>query len=166
VVDAGQATATTGPFWLGPDLGSLFAGALIADASAMTQLSYDTLSPTPVNVLVLGAGWTSTFLLPLCSQRGISTAATARSPPPDSDLIPFVFDPISEDDAPFRRLPNAQTVLITFPLRGDGASTRLVEFYQATRQSYNSNETMFIQLGSTSVWPVRLLLTLLFINLI
>jgi hypothetical protein len=131
-------------------------------AFVMTQLPQHTSAPTSVDVLVLGAGWTSTFLLPLCSQRGISTAATARSPPPDSDLIPFAFDPSSDDGAPFQRLPDAQTVLITFPIKDTGASAKLVRLYQATRRQENGGETLFIQLGSTSVWPVRLVCSPLF----
>lgn len=82
-----------------------------------------------VDLLILGAGWTSTFLIPLCLHRGVSYAATTRSgevthaittKPSDVHLeerIQFDFDPTSENAEPFRVLPDAKTVLITFPIK-------------------------------------------------
>lgn len=105
-----------------------------------------------VDLLILGAGWTSTFLIPLCEERGISFAATSRSG--RGVTIPFVFDPDSDDQKPYQALPDAQTVLITFPIQTSGASRRLVTSYQSTRKSDRKDQTRFIQLGATSNWDV------------
>ena len=58
-----------------------------------------------LDLLILGAGWTSTFLIPLCKERGVSYAATSRGG--RDDTIAFEFDPHSVDPAPFQSLPNA-----------------------------------------------------------
>ena len=103
-----------------------------------------------VDLLVLGAGWTSTFLLPLCAARGISAAATTRSG--RDGTLAFAFDPASDDPAPFRALPNARTVLVTFPIYVPGASARLVRLYRETHADGDS--AAFVQLGSTGIWDV------------
>ncbi|KAI0661845.1 hypothetical protein C8Q70DRAFT_681992 [Cubamyces menziesii] len=105
---------------------------------------------TAVDLLILGAGWTSTFLIPLCQARGISYAATSRSG--RDGTLAFAFDPHARDPAPFRVLPDAQTVLITFPIKVEGASRALVELYQQTRHAAEPGKTAFIQLGSTGIW--------------
>jgi hypothetical protein len=102
----------------------------------------------PVDILILGAGWTSTFLIPQLRTRGISYAATTRSG--SSTTIPFVFDPTSHDESPFLPLPPAKTVLITFPIREAGGSRLLLSLYM---QTHNSIKTNFLQLGSTAIWP-------------
>ncbi|KAI0080934.1 hypothetical protein K474DRAFT_45032 [Panus rudis PR-1116 ss-1] len=115
----------------------------------------------PVDILILGAGWTSTFLIPLCTSNNISYAATSRpsendpSKPKTPDTILFEFDPNSDDPKPFEVLPKAKTVLITFPIRVKGASERLVRLYQETHAGDVNGEvlqTAFIQLGSTGIW--------------
>jgi hypothetical protein len=104
-----------------------------------------------VDLLILGAGWTSTFLIPLCEERGISFAATSRTG--RDGTILFVFDPESDDRRPFEVLPDAQTILITFPIQATGASRKLVTNYRATRK-HSSQSVTFIQLGSTGIWDV------------
>lgn len=117
----------------------------------MTLIATTANPPETVDLLVLGAGWTSTFLLPLLTARKISYAATTRAGSPTT--IAFTFDPASDSQAPFRALPAATTVLITFPITGTGHSQRLVDLYTATHpSSSSSSSTQFIQLGSTSVW--------------
>ncbi|KAH9885793.1 hypothetical protein C8Q73DRAFT_749120 [Cubamyces lactineus] len=111
------------------------------------------MSTTAVDLLILGAGWTSTFLIPLCQARGTSYAATSRNG--RDGTLAFAFDPHSRDPAPFRVLPDAQTVLVTFPIKVEGASRALVELYQQTRQPTIGKKplkTAFIQLGSTGIW--------------
>jgi hypothetical protein len=103
-------------------------------------------------LLILGAGWTSTFLIPLCQQQGISFAATSRTGR-DGTLL-FQFDPDSEDPTAFATLPEAKTVLITFPIKTKRASERLVTLYKSTHGG-DEPETRFIQLGATSIWDVR-----------
>ncbi|KAF5384497.1 hypothetical protein D9757_006417 [Collybiopsis confluens] len=108
---------------------------------------------TITDVLILGAGWTSTFLVPLCQQREISFAATTRSG--SNDTIKFAFDQTASDDEEtkkqFASLPDARTVLISFPITVPGASERLVRMYAKTRKS-EGLRTGFIQLGATSIW--------------
>ncbi|KAI1797067.1 hypothetical protein LXA43DRAFT_985818 [Ganoderma leucocontextum] len=100
------------------------------------------------DLLILGAGWTSTFLIPLCKERGISYTATSRSG--REDTISFEFDPTSDDPTPFQSLPHARTVLITFPIKVSGASNRLVRLYQQSH--VEGPKSSFIQLGSTGIW--------------
>lgn len=107
--------------------------------------------PSKVDLLILGAGWTSTFLIPLCASRKISCAATSRPSAPKPDTIPFEFDPNSHDPKGFEVLPDAQTVLITFPIKVKGASRRLVKHYEQTHPNANA---AYIQLGSTGIWDV------------
>jgi hypothetical protein len=104
------------------------------------------------DLLILGAGWTSTFLIPLCQELGISYAATSRTG--RDGTLSFLFDQASEDPAPFRVLPEAKTVLITFPINSKGASERLVRLYTITH-GQRKREVRFIQLGTTSIWGVR-----------
>ena len=117
--------------------------------------------PAPVDVLILGAGWTSTFLIPLLSASSISFAATSRSGTPRSGhpTIQFTFDPSNDDPEPFSKLPVAKTVLVTFPIRVAGASGRLVRLW---RETHGGSETGFIQLGSSGIWNVRSRLFCLF----
>lgn len=103
-----------------------------------------------VDILILGAGWTSTFLIPLCEERGISQAATSRAG--RDGTIAFEFDPHSTNSAPFQALPHAHTVLITFPIKVAGASERLVKLFQETHPE--GPKTAFVQLGSTGIWDV------------
>ena len=117
---------------------------------------------TPIDILILGAGWTSTFLIPLLTSNSLSYAATSRSSRPKPNTIPFEFDennshPNEEDEAQFANLPDARTVLITFPIVVKGASEKLVRLYEKTRTSVRTGgNTRWIQLGTTSVWDVRM----------
>ncbi|KAJ7679231.1 hypothetical protein DFH06DRAFT_1032944 [Mycena polygramma] len=104
-----------------------------------------------VDILILGAGWTSTFLIPLCHESKVTCAATTRSG--SASTIPFEFQPSSDDPAPYKALPDAKTVLITFPITASGASERLVRLYVSTRRENATTEPpAFIQLGTTSIW--------------
>ncbi|KAI1773911.1 hypothetical protein F4818DRAFT_85599 [Hypoxylon cercidicola] len=99
-----------------------------------------------VELLILGAGWTSTFLIPLLEREGIKYAATTTTG--RNGTIRFRFDPTSSDPTPFRTLPYAETVLITFPLRGIGQAAHLVRMYESTHK----HKPRFVQLGATSIW--------------
>ncbi|KAF9037627.1 hypothetical protein BJ165DRAFT_1353396 [Panaeolus papilionaceus] len=104
-----------------------------------------------VDILILGAGWSSSFLISLCKERNISYAATTRDG--RDGTIPFAFNPTSDDSQPFRALPAAKTVLITFPLENKGPSQRLVKLYASVHGSAEGiGATRFIQLGTTSIW--------------
>ncbi|KAJ6544976.1 hypothetical protein DFH09DRAFT_990029 [Mycena vulgaris] len=102
-----------------------------------------------VDILILGAGWTSTFLIPLCEESKITCAASTRSG--SGSTIKFEFQPNSDDPEPYKLLPDAKTVLITFPITVSGASERLVRLYISTRE-HAGDPPAFIQLGTTSIW--------------
>ncbi|KAJ3813382.1 hypothetical protein F5876DRAFT_35245 [Lentinula aff. lateritia] len=102
----------------------------------------------PVELLILGAGWTSSFLLPLCQQHHLSFAATTRSG--HNSTIKFHFDQSSDDSEPFKVLPDAKTILITFPITARGGSQKLIQLYKSTRA--DDLNPAFIQLGATSIW--------------
>jgi hypothetical protein len=99
-----------------------------------------------VDLLILGAGWTSHFLIPLLKDESISFAATTTTG--HDSTIPFKFDPDSTDTTPYRQLPSAKTVLVTFPLKGPGQSKLLTSLYR----SVHGNENFWIQLGSTGIF--------------
>jgi len=107
-----------------------------------------------IDILILGAGWTSTFLIPLCDKQSSTYATTTRDG--RNSTIPFQFDPNSEDLEPYKILPDAATLLITFPIQTTGASERLVKLYTASRRKSDglNTNTRFIQLGSTGIWGV------------
>ncbi|KAF7972439.1 hypothetical protein HWV62_18016 [Athelia sp. TMB] len=107
----------------------------------------DPAPPAPVDILILGAGWTSTFLLPLCASTHTSCAATSRAG--RAGTLPFTFDPHAPPDpAQYAALPRAETVVITFPITVPGASGRLVEAYRGA----HGGAGRFVQLGSTGIW--------------
>ncbi len=114
-----------------------------------------------LTLLILGAGWTSTFLIPLLQSRNIAFAATTTSGHPVAGVptLPFKFDssaPSPETRAAIAALPRARYILITFPLTGSGPSKLLVETYSETHLTTAANPTTnpfrFIQLGSTGIW--------------
>jgi len=107
-----------------------------------------TKTPPTIDLLILGAGWTSTFLLPLLNQESISFVATSTAG--RDGTLPFRFDSDTDDASPFAVLPPAHTILITFPLKGAGPSERLVAAYAATHPS--TPNPQYLQLGSTGIW--------------
>ena len=105
------------------------------------------------HLLILGAGWTATFLIPLLRTRKLSFAATTRDgrKVAEAETIKWSFD--SEgDSAQFSELPLAKTVLITFPLNGKGQSQLLVSGYS---HAHKGKDVRFIQLGSTGIWQIE-----------
>ena len=111
--------------------------------------SRSTSATTPVDILILGAGWTSIFLLPLLEKHEITHAATTRNG--HDHTIPFSFDPDDQDTAPYERLPPARTILITFPLKGTGQSKLLTNLYARV----HDGESRWIQLGSTGIFTEK-----------
>lgn len=105
------------------------------------------------HLLILGAGWTSTFLIPLLQHRNLSFAATTRDGRTVAgyETTKWSFDPDSSDTKQFAHLPLAKNVLITFPLNGKGQSKTLVEGYTSV---WKGKDVRFIQLGSTGIWQI------------
>jgi hypothetical protein len=102
--------------------------------------------PDNVDFLILGAGWTSTFLIPELDRQGVVHAETTTTG--HDNTIPFKFDPESDDTVPYKSLPLAQTVLITFPLKGVGQSKKLTSLYRKVHGDNNR----WIQLGSSAIF--------------
>ncbi|KAK5112068.1 hypothetical protein LTR85_011649 [Meristemomyces frigidus] len=112
-----------------------------------------------LDILILGAGWSSTFLIPLLQERHISFAATTRDgrKVAGASTIEWSFDP-SEDSASneknqFSSLPLAKHILITFPLTGQGQSCTVVKGYDKVHGK-KLGGVRFIQFGSTGIWQI------------
>ena len=105
--------------------------------------------PPSVDFLILGAGWTSIFLIPQLKSAAVTHAATTTTG--RDGTIPFKFEPDSSDTIPFKRLPSAKTILITFPLIGTGQSKRITDLYR----NVHGDENRWIQLGSTEIFNQR-----------
>ena len=113
-----------------------------------------------IDILILGAEWTSSFLIPLFHECHLSFAATSHH---GSNLtIKFEFHPDSDNLKLFEALPTASTVLITFPIEKKGTSEWLVRLYTQSRSCQESEQgdlvngdnrikVQFIQLGATSI---------------
>jgi len=97
-----------------------------------------------VEYLILGAGWTSTFLAPLLDQHHLTYASTSTTG--RDDTIEFKYDPEQSDPSYFSILPSAKFIIIVFPLTSAESTTRLVESYTSTHPKANPR---FVQLGST-----------------
>lgn len=108
------------------------------------------LSSRKVDILILGAGWTSTFLIPLLRENDVSFAATTTTghDVEGQKTIPFKFDPESNDTSPYEGLPPADTVLVTFPLTGHGQAKTITSLYRHVHGTSNG----WIQLGATSIY--------------
>ncbi|KAL9620114.1 MAG: hypothetical protein Q9160_005320 [Pyrenula sp. 1 TL-2023] len=112
-------------------------------------------SPSAVEFLILGAGWTSQFLIPLLESSHVTYAATTTTG--RDGTMPFKFDPDSDSTAPYETLPSAKTILITFPLKGRGQSKLLTSLYSQTHEhprddSSSTAHFQWIQLGSTGIF--------------
>lgn len=108
----------------------------------------------PVELLILGAGWTSQFLIPLLTSSSISYTATTTTGHISygTPTLAFRYGPTSNDTTPYTTLPPAKTVLITFPLKGAKQSKHLVALYRQVHGDAND----WIQLGSTGIFTAPL----------
>lgn len=111
------------------------------------------------HILILGAGWTSTFLIPLLQARKLSFAATTRDgrEVAGAKTIRWSFDAeedlsTAKDNNQFSKLPLAKHVLMTFPLTGTGQSKKIVEGYTSV---YKGKDVGFMQLGSSGIWQIE-----------
>ena len=110
-----------------------------------------------VDILILGAGWTATFLIPLLAHNDISFAATTRDgrKVAGHSTLKWSFNPDenekTSEKSQFSSLPPAKAVLVTFPLTSTAQTSLLVHGYT---KSQNLKDTHFIQLGSTGIWQI------------
>jgi len=103
---------------------------------------------TAVDLLILGAGWTAEFLIPLLQQRkpAITFAATTRNGRIVAGHKTITFEANSNSD--WTVVPQARTIVLTFPTTKEGAVTTYVEAYE----SVHGHGARWLQLGSTSAW--------------
>ncbi|KUI55395.1 hypothetical protein VP1G_02820 [Cytospora mali] len=110
-----------------------------------------------LDILILGGGWTATFLIPLLREDHLTFAATTTDgrQVAGSPTLKWRFDPTAsgKDQADaFSALPRARHVLITFPLKGNGQSELVVRTYGLTHGEEGGCRSRFVQLGSTGIW--------------
>lgn len=112
-----------------------------------------------VDVLILGAGWTSQFLVPLFESQYITYALSTPQGTinkfctgkyDDSKIVAFYLRPDDPDESEYATLPTATTVIVTFPLKDKGPAKKLVETYN--RVHAGSIHTQWILLGSSGVY--------------
>jgi hypothetical protein len=123
------------------------------DQADVEKTMITTTKPADVEILILGAGWTSTFLIPLLKKNNISFGATSTTGRDGTFKFKFEHDESDETKKQYRSLPAAKTILITFPLKGKGESSHLVKSYS---QAHGTDESkfQFIQLGSTGIFTI------------
>lgn len=117
----------------------------------------------PVDLLILGAGWTAEYLIsyienhrPSLSYRTTNTTGAGKF-----DSIKFNFDPTRPDQSSndlnqFNSLPNSYSILISFPIKDPGASQFLLDSYARSRKStcpdFKPEYLNIIQLGSSGIF--------------
>ncbi|KAF2225829.1 hypothetical protein BDZ85DRAFT_258154 [Elsinoe ampelina] len=108
-----------------------------------------------VDLLILGAGWTATFLLPLLRDAHLSHALTTTSgrTVDSTPSLKFKYDPSATDQSYFSTLPAARYVLITFPVKSNEEAAKLVNAYLETHPRVQET-VRWIVLGSTGIWQV------------
>ncbi|RDL42336.1 Uncharacterized protein BP5553_02315 [Venustampulla echinocandica] len=108
--------------------------------------------PSKVDILILGAGWTSTFLTPFLEAEKISYAATTTTGRDGTYKFKYAQD--DDDEEQYAALPAATTILIMFPLRGQGQSEHLIKSYTRNHEPLDT-EYQFVQLGSSGIFTVE-----------
>ncbi|KAF8857838.1 hypothetical protein BDZ45DRAFT_705040 [Acephala macrosclerotiorum] len=112
-------------------------------------------------MLIFGLGWTSTFLLPKLQKDKISYAGTTTTGRDGSYKFKFTYNPAadssslssSEDLEQYRILPTAETLLVTFPIKGKDAMKYFLENYEKTHDK--KRDYHVILLGSTGIWSIE-----------
>jgi hypothetical protein len=110
-----------------------------------------------LDLLILGAGWTATFLIPhiRAHHPHLNLAATTRDGREVGGLktIKWTFEPedLLGGAAKFSALPLAKTILITFPVKGKDDCNVLITEYERT---HSGKKARWMQLGSTGIWQI------------
>jgi len=110
----------------------------------------DARGDTRVSLLILGAGWTSTFLVPQLRSRGLSYALTTRDGHEGTLRFTFDAERPDADVSQYARLPAADAVMVTFPITVAGATQQLVRLYG---DAHPGPAAHWVQLGSSGMWP-------------
>ncbi|ORY60402.1 hypothetical protein BCR35DRAFT_347006 [Leucosporidium creatinivorum] len=99
------------------------------------------------DLLILGAGWTFSFLFSHLAAEHPSLSYIATTRDGRNGTLKWAWDAEQEGNQQYEALPRAKTVLITFPIKGAGGSRRMVEGYQEVH-----GDVRWIQLGSTGIF--------------
>ncbi|GAA5898542.1 hypothetical protein JCM5296_006490 [Sporobolomyces johnsonii] len=126
----------------------MFSSCLPASLFPSMSPSVSLSSSTSVDLLILGLGWTGTFLVPHLesSHPSLSYAATTRDG--RNGTLAWTWDPEQHGPEQYASLPRAKTVVVVFPIKGQGGSRRLVEGYEEAV----GGRVRWIQLGSTGIF--------------
>ena len=88
------------------------------------------------DVLLLGSGWISKFIIPLVETKDYTISCTTRTKVPDDpfDRIEFDFDKEDENlEDKFKKLPVAKTIVIIFPIKGKHNVEILIDMYEKVK---------------------------------
>ncbi|KAF9516307.1 hypothetical protein BS47DRAFT_1292561 [Hydnum rufescens UP504] len=100
----------------------------------------------PVDILVLGAGWYSQYLIPLIqSDPTLSFAATTRNGRVVAGYTTIKFQVSDDEGTDWAGLPKARTVVLSFPTVVPGAIAKYIRAYES---AHGAGTTRWIQLGS------------------
>ncbi|KAI9016165.1 hypothetical protein DFJ74DRAFT_679663 [Hyaloraphidium curvatum] len=94
------------------------------------------------DILVLGVGWTGTFIMDLCKKRGVACVGTTRDG--RDGTIKFEF---GKDDP--ASLPDADMAIVTFPLLGAKQVDELYGGYLGSTAERKRRDPSLVLLGST-----------------
>lgn len=95
-----------------------------------------------VKLLILGKGWAGAYIATECATHNVQYAATTRDG--RDGTLPFDFRMVDQ----YARLPLAEFIIVTFPLRGVSAVDHLISNYVQT----HACAPRWILLGSTGVF--------------
>jgi hypothetical protein len=106
----------------------------------------------PVDILILGAGWYSQYLIPLIqSDPTLSFAATTRNGRVVAGYTTIKFHISDDEETDWARLPKARTVVLSFPTVVPGAIAKYIRAYES---AHGAGTTRWIQLGSIGAFDV------------
>lgn len=107
------------------------------------------ITPSSCDLLILGAGWTFGFLSTQLAKDHPSLSYVATTRDGRDGTLKWTWDAEQDGEEQYKKLPRAQTVLVTFPIKGEGGSRRMVEGYEGVHGAVR-----WIQLGSTGIYDV------------
>ncbi|CAE7232033.1 unnamed protein product [Rhizoctonia solani] len=114
---------------------------MISESSSLPPHS-KMVTNTSIDILILGAGWLSNFLIPLFQESNLTHASTSRT-----GLTPNTIQWNLGDS--IEALPKAKTVVVMFPVDNWADLSGLVEGYQKS-----NGDSLWVLIGSTRGWQV------------
>ncbi|PLW07254.1 hypothetical protein PCANC_05341 [Puccinia coronata f. sp. avenae] len=114
----------------------------------------------PLDLLILGAGWTAGFLISCVEERKepFRYRTTTTSGGGRWGSLKFKFDPTKQGDPEsnqFESLPDTRAILVSFPITHPGGSAFLLDSYLRTRHAHFFHSVPFLdvlQLGSSGIF--------------